>query len=53
MLNDNSIDDVESLRSALREVLKEAETNDIEVEGSFRIEAPVDQNWEIQIWQVE
>jgi len=54
METNNVIDDIESLRSALQAILEEAETNDIEVEGSLRIQTMADHpDWEIQIWQIE
>lgn len=54
MINNQSIDDTESLRSALRAVLEEADTNDVEIEGSLKVPATTDHpSWEIQIWQVE
>jgi len=50
----NEIDDVESLRSALQDILEEAEINDVEVEGSLRVQGRADHpDWEIQIWQIE
>ncbi len=54
MADNQSIDDSESLRSALQAILEEAETNDVEIEGSLRIQSTTDHpNWEIQIWQLE
>lgn len=54
MENNKSIDNTESLRSALRTILEEADANNVEVEGSLRIQATTDHpNWEIQIWQIE
>jgi len=34
MTNEQSIDDTESLRSALQAILEEAATNDVEIEGA-------------------
>lgn len=55
MSKPHSIDNVESLRSALREVLEEAQTNDVEIEGSLRIQTPSDHSvdYELQIWEIE
>lgn len=49
------VTDDDSLRSALRTVLEEAEMNGVEVEGSLKIQTTANQrpNWEIQIWEVE
>lgn len=50
-----SVDDVESLRSALREVLEDAQTNGVEIERSLMIQTTTDHhpNWEVQIWQID
>lgn len=55
MSDDTSIDDVESLRSALTELLEEAERNGVEIEGGLTIRTTASQHpdWEVQIWQVE
>lgn len=54
MINNKPIDDTESLRSALQAVLEEADTNDVEIEGSLRVPATTDHpSWEIQIWKVK
>jgi hypothetical protein len=54
MTNEQSIDDTESLRSALQAILEEAATNDVEIEGSLRIQSTTDHpNWEIQVWKLE
>lgn len=53
MTNNHPINDIGSLRSALQTILKEAETNDVEIEGSLKIQTTDHSNWEIQIWQIE
>jgi len=55
MSDPHPIDDVESLRSALTELLEEAECNDVEVEGGVTIRTTTSQHpdWEVQIWQIE
>lgn len=57
MSNDRSppIDDSDSLRTALAELLTEARDNDVEIEGALRVKTPDadHSDWEIQIWKVE
>lgn len=55
MREEQSITNVESLRSALEEVLEEAQTNDVDMEGSLTIQSAADQypDWEVQIWKID
>lgn len=55
MSDPSHIDDVESLRVALGELLKEAESNDVDIEGGLTIRESGNQHtdWEVQIWQIE
>lgn len=49
-----SIDDIESLRSAFQTILEEADANDVGIEGSLKIQTTADHsNWEIQIWKTK
>lgn len=55
MREEESITDVESLRSTLEEVLEEAHINGVEIEGSLTIRSTTTQSpdWEVQIWEID
>lgn len=55
MSDPHPIDDVESLRFALTEVLEEADSNGVNVEGGLIIRTTAGHrpDWEVQIWEIE